>query len=178
MRGIDLKTYAWRVAAVLFACAAFAAAGLVGRPSGTVAEAAAPSPKPSPTNAPTPYMPLEQIPNGSWEVIEQGYSGIQYSRMTLKEVGDSVSGTWYVDKNTTYVLDGQRQGAHLTLQIKATAKPDASVVGKMEADIDGIADMVGLITLGSIEVAFQGAQHGRVPPPVELSTPAPNASPY
>ena len=123
-------------------------------------------------------MPLEQVPNGSWDVIEQTYGGIKYSRMTLKEVGDSVTGMWYVDKNTTYVLDGQRQGPHITLQIKQTAKPDAPVLGKIEADIDGIADMVGLITLGPIEVAFQGAQHGRVPPPVSPETPAPNASPY
>src|ERR1700724_151835 len=39
VRGIDLKTYLWRVGAVLFACAAFAAAGLAGRRSGSVAEA-------------------------------------------------------------------------------------------------------------------------------------------
>lgn len=123
-------------------------------------------------------MPLDQIPNGSWDVIAQSYMGIIYSRMTLKEIGESVTGTWFADKTTIYSLDGLRQGAHLTLQIKSAAKPDATVVGKMEADIDGIADMVGTITLGSVEVAFQGAQHGRVPPPVSPSTPAPNASPY
>lgn len=179
-RGFALKSNTWRTAAVMFVCAAVAAIGLVGRPSGSSAEAAAatPRPSPSPTTAPTPYMPLEEIPNGSWDVIEQGYAGIQYSRMTLKEVGDSVTGMWYVDKNTTYALDGQRQGAHITLQIKAASKPDATVVGKIEADIDGIADMVGLITIGPTEVAFQGAQHGRVPPPVEASTPAPEVSPY
>ena len=178
-RGISLQKNPWRPAAIAFACAALAALALAGHTTGSaVALAAAPSPTPSPTAVPTPYMPLEEIPNGSWDVIEQSYAGIIYSRMTLKETGDSVSGTWFVDKNTTYTLDGQRQGSHLTLQIKSTAKPDASVLGKMEADIDGIADMVGLITLGPIEVAFQGAQHGRVPPPVEASTPAPEASPY
>jgi hypothetical protein len=99
--------------------------------------------------------------------------------MTLKEVGDSVTGTWFMDKTTSYLLDGSRQGAHLTLNIKATAKPDAAVLGKVEADIDGIADMVGSITLGTNEIAFQGAQHGRVPPPIDnTTTPAPEASPY
>ena len=123
-------------------------------------------------------MPLEEVPNGNWDVIEQGYASIQYSRMVLKEVGDAVTGTWYMDTKTTYALDGSREGAHLTLTIKSSTKPDATVVGKMEADIDGIADMVGSITLGQLEVAFQGAQHGRVPPPVEASTPAPEESPY
>src|SRR5215472_19253618 len=83
----------------------------------TTAIAAASTPQPSPTTAPTPYMPLEEVPNGNWDVIEQGYA-IQYSRMVLKEVGDSVTGTWYADGKTTYALDGSRDGAHLTLQIK------------------------------------------------------------
>jgi len=140
--------------------------------------AAAATPEPSPTTAPTPYMPLEEIPNGNWDVIEQGYASIEYSRMVLREIGNTVTGTWYADGKTTYVLDGSRDGSHLTLQIKSAAKPDAAVVGKMEADIDGIADMVGLITMGQNQIAFQGAQHGRVPPPVDQSTPAPEQSPY
>jgi hypothetical protein len=144
----------------------------------TTAVAAASTPEPSPTTAPTPYMPLEEIPNGNWDVIEQGYASIEYSRMVLREVGNSVTGTWYVDGKTTYVLDGSRDGSHLTLSIKSGAKPDATVLGKIEADIDGIADMVGLITMGTNQIAFQGAQHGRVPPPVDASTPAPEESPY
>ena len=164
------------IAAIMFACAAALAVAIASRPAPSTAKPA-PTPTPSPTTAPTPYMPLEEVPNGNWDVIEQGFAFVQYSRMTLKDVGDNVTGTWVVDK-TTYALDGSRQGAHLTLTIKASTKPDAAVVGKMEADIDGIADMVGLITLGQVEVAFQGAQHGRVPPPVEASTPAPEESPY
>ena len=147
-------------------------------PRAGVAVAAAATPAPSPTTAPTPYMPLEEIPNGNWDVIEQGYTSIEYSRMVLREVGDTVTGTWYVDSKTTYVLNGSRDGSHLTLDIKSSAKPDATLVGKMEADIDGIADMVGLITMGQNQIAFQGAQHGRVPPPVDASTPAPEQSPY
>ena len=91
----------------------------------TTAVAAASTPAPSPTTAPTPYMPLEEIPNGNWDVIEQGYASIEYSRMVLREVGNTVTGTWYVDNKTTYVLDGARDGSHLTLSIKAGAKPDA-----------------------------------------------------
>ena len=172
-----MKTNPWRTATIMFGCAAFAAALITLRSGGSIAIASAATPAPSPTTAPTPYMPLEQIPNGNWDVIEQSFNGILYSRMTLKEVGESVTGVWFFDSKTTYNLEGQRQGAHLTLQIKSTT-PEAPVVGKMEADIDGIADMVGLITIGPIEVAFQGAQHGRVPPPVPADTPAPNASPY
>jgi hypothetical protein len=173
-----LKSNPWRTLAVMFAVAVVAALCIGIRPSG-IAAAPAPSPKASPTNPPTPFMALDQIPNGSWEVIEQTYATVAYSRMTLKEVGNSVTGTWYRDKNTVYALDGLRQGAHLALQIKATAKPDATVLGKMEADIDGIADMVGSITLGPIVISFQGAQHGRVPAPIDNNTtPAPDASPY
>jgi hypothetical protein len=164
---------------MMFVVAAVLALFVAMRPPSPVAAAAKPTPTPSPTEQPTPYMPLAQIPNGSWDVIEQSYTGIVYSRMTLKEVGDAVTGVWYMDKKTTYVLDGLRDGSHLSLQIKTAAKPDASVLGKMEADIDGIADMVGSITLGSVEVPFQGAQHGRVPPPVDnQSTPAPEESPF
>ena len=170
-----MKKSPWGIAAIMFVAAAALAATLTVRPA-TSAAKPAPTPTPSPTTAPTPYMPLEEVPNGNWDVIEQGYASVQYSRMTLKEVGDAVTGTWYVDSKTAYALDGSRDGAHLTLQIKNSAKPDAAVVGKMEADIDGIADMVGSITLGPLEIAFQGAQHGRVPPPVEASTPAPEAT--
>ncbi|HET9343963.1 MAG TPA: hypothetical protein VFO25_13730 [Candidatus Eremiobacteraceae bacterium] len=156
----------------------FAICLIVQSPKAGIAIAAAATPQPSPTTAPTPYMPLEEIPNGNWDVIEQGYASIEYSRMVLREIGNTVTGTWYVDGKTTYVLDGSRDGSHLTLQIKSAAKPDATVIGKMEADIDGIADMVGLITMGQNQIAFQGAQHGRVPPPVDSSTPAPEQSPY
>lgn len=175
-----MKSNTRRFATVVFAYGAIVAAVIAGRAgtSGVASAAPKPAPSPSPTAVPTPYMPLEEIPNGNWDVIEQGYASIQYSRMTLKEIGDSVTGTWYVDNKTTYVLDGSRDGAHLTLQIKSNAKPNATIVGKMEADIDGIADMVGLITMGTNEVAFQGAQHGRVPPPIDNSTPAPEESPY
>jgi hypothetical protein len=174
-----LNQYPWRFAAILFVCSAIAAVAMTLIPVGGVA---APRPKPSPsaspTAAPTPFMPLEEIPNGSWDVIEQSGS-IAYTRMTLKEVGNAVTGLWYYDKNKSYVLDGQRQGAHLTLQIKASSNPDAAVIGKIEADIDGIADMIGSITLGATEVPFQGAQHGRVPAPVDNNdntTPAPEAT--
>jgi hypothetical protein len=161
----------------MFVVAAVAAIAVAIRPTGSAA-ASAPTPTPSPTEVPTPFMALDQVPNGSWDVIEQSYVAITYSRMTLKEAGDTITGTWYIDKNTTYALDGTRQGAHLTLQIKAKETPDAAVLGKIEADIDGIADMVGIITLGPNEIPFQGAQHGRVPPPVDAGTPAPEQSPY
>jgi hypothetical protein len=149
-----------RNATIMFVIAAIGAAVVASHPVGTVASASPlPSPSPSPTAVPTPYMPLDQVPNGSWDVIEQTYTAVVYSRMMLKEAGDSITGTWIVDKNTTYVLDGSRKGAHLTLQIKSKAAPDATVIGKMEADIDGIADMVGSITAACPRRWTQGRPH-------------------
>ena len=79
------------------------------------------------------------------------------------------------EQKTVYALSGKRDGTHLTLDMTLAAKPEASV-GKIEADIDGIADMVGTITLGKVETPFQAAQHSRVPPPA-FATPGPNPSP-
>src|ERR1700730_1036640 len=135
----------------------------------------APSPSPSPTTPPTPYMAPEQVTNGVWDVIMQMTGqDPSYSTMKLKDVGDTVTGVWIADKKTTYNLSGKRDGKHLVLDIKNPSKPD-TIIGKIDADIDGIADIVGLITLGTVETPFQAAQHSRVPPPIEVS-PAPNAT--
>ena len=131
----------------------------------------APSPSPSPTNPPTPYMPVDQVTNGTWDVIMQS-KDITYSTIKLKNNGNTVTGVWIADKKTVYNLSGTRDGGHLLLDIKSADKPDV-VLGKIDATIDGIADMVGTITIGTVETPFQGAQHTRVPPPVEPSaTPA------
>lgn len=95
--------------------------------------------------------------------------------MKLKDVGNAVTGVWIADRKTVYQLSGTRDGSHLKLDIKRSDKPDL-VIGSIDAVIDGIADMTGTITLGTIETPFQGAQHTRVPPPVEAS-PGPNATP-
>ena len=136
----------------------------------------APSPSPSPTNPPTPYMAPEQVTNGIWDVIMQTTGqDPSYSTMKLKDVGDAVTGVWIADKRTTYNLSGKRDGKHLVLDISKPSKP-ATIVGKIDAEIDGIADIVGLITLGTVETPFQAAQHSRIPPPIEASAP-PNVSP-
>lgn len=136
----------------------------------------APSPSPSPTAVPTPYMPVEQVPNGTWEVIMQPQNNnITYSHMKLVDVGTTVTGTWQYDKKTVFKVTGTRDGSHLKLDLKRADKPDV-VAGTIDATIDGIADMFGTITLGGIETPFQGAQHSRVPPPVE-ATSGPLASP-
>lgn len=106
---------------------------------------------------------------------KNGYSDISYSVMKLKDDGTNVTGVWLADKKTVYVITGTRDGTHLTLTLKRQDKPDAAA-GSIDATIDGIADMVGTITLGTVETPFQGAQHSRVPPPVE-STPGPQESP-
>ena len=134
----------------------------------------APSPSPSPTNPPTPYMALEDIPNGTWLVIEQTPQDISYSSMKLKDVGTTITGSWDHGRKK-YVLEGKRDGSHLKLDIK-TNDAAATAVGKVDATIDGIADMYGTITLNGVDTPFQGAQHSRVPPPVEPST-APYSSP-
>lgn len=139
----------------------------------------APSPSPSPTNPPTPYMAPEAVTNGTWDVILQLEGrDPSYSTMKLKDVGNTVSGVWIADKKTVYVLSGKRDGTHITLDIASQAKPD-TVIGKLDADIDGIADMVGTITIDKASTPlnsapFQAAQHARVPPPVEAS---PGANP-
>lgn len=140
-----------------------------------------PTPVPSPSlspgaQPPTPYMPLELIPNGTWLVIEQGAEWPTYSQMTLKDVGTAISGTWEVDKKTKFYVSGTRNGSHMQLTLTATADPKAPSVGKIDATLDGIADMFGLITLNGKDTPFQGAQHSRVPPPVEApqeQTPTP-----
>jgi hypothetical protein len=144
----------------------------------------APSPSPSPTNPPTPYMAPEAVTNGTWDVILQLEGrDPSYSTMKLKDVGDTVSGVWIADKKTVYVLNGKRDGTHLTLDVATQAKPD-TVIGKIDAEIDGIADMVGTITIDKIAsplngAPFQAAMHARVPPPPEASpAPNPTATPF
>jgi hypothetical protein len=140
----------------------------------------APTPSPSPTNPPTPNMAPEQVTNGVWDMIlqGQGYTDVTYSTMKLKDDGNKVTGVWIADKKTVYALSGTRDGTHIKLDISRQDKPDV-VVGSMDATLDGIADMVGIITIGKIETPFQGAQHSRVPPPIEASpNPVESPSPF
>ncbi len=162
----------------IFACFTFIAlvafAALAGPP--VVGYAAPPSPSPSPTQEPTPYMALDQVPNGTWDIVMQGRD-ITYSTMKLTDVGTSINGVWLFDKKTKYGVSGTREGSRLKLDIKATVKPDAALIGKIDATIDGIADMFGTITLKTVETPFQGAQHSRVPQPVESSGPEATPTP-
>jgi hypothetical protein len=120
-------------------------------------------------------MPPDQATNGIWDVILQPARGdVSYSVMKLKDDGNDVSGVWLYDKKTVYVITGTRDGTHLVLTLKRQDKPDVAV-GSIDATIDGIADMVGTITLDGVDTPFQGAQHARVPPP-PVSTPAPQAT--
>jgi len=145
-----------------------------------------PTPKPLPSPSlspgavpPTPYMPLDQIPNGDWLIIQQGPDNPSYSRMTLKDVGTAVTGTWQLDKKTIYFVSGSRQGARMLLDLRVANDPKVSAVGKIDATLDGIADMYGLITLNGKDTPFQGAQHSRVPPPVEATgEPTPTPGPF
>jgi hypothetical protein len=142
-----------------------------------VAVAAPPSPTPTPTPVPTPYMALELIPNGTWEIIIQGRGDPSYSKMRLKANGTAINGVWNFDKKTTYVISGVRDGAHLKLDIKPSDAPDIDPVGKIDATLDGIADMFGTITLNGVDMPFQGAQHSRVPGPVEAASNGPPQAP-
>jgi len=140
----------------------------------------APSPSPSPTNPPTPYMPVEQVTNGTWLIIMQPQNNeISYSDMTLTDAGGNVSGSWQYDRKTKYTLTGTRDGSHLKLDIKLATATASKTVGSIDALIDGIADMYGTITLNGVDTPFQGAQHSRVPPPVEPSAgPTETPTPY
>lgn len=165
--------------AVVLVLAAFAMSLAFVRPAAIARPAKpAPSPSPSPTTAPTPYMPVEQVVNGTWEIILQPRGNISYSSMKLADVGTSVTGVWKYDKRTSYIVTGSRDGSHLKLDIKKTDKADAPV-GSIDAIIDGIADMYGTVTLNGVDVPFTGAQHSRVPPPVEAtSNPLETPTPY
>ena len=154
------------------------AALLAGWASSTLTSAlAAPAASPTPTPVPTPFMELAMIPNGTWQIIIED-KDISYSKMTLKVAADgtTINGTWGPDKHTNYVVSGVRDGAHLKLDVKSSAAADAQVLGKIDATLDGIADMFGTITLNGVEKPFQGAQHTRVPPPVDAS-PNPGGAP-
>jgi len=160
-----------RNAALLALTAAIIAAG-VGSASTLTAVAAQPKESPTPTPVPTPYLALELIPNGTWQIIIQGRD-IEYSSMKLKAAGTAITGLWTLDKKTAYVVAGVRDGTHLKLDLKASDAQDAAIVGKVDATLDGIADMFGIITLNGIDHPFQGAQHSRAPPPVDAN-PQPN----
>ena len=159
-------------ATVFFALIAGAVIAAWASGSVTAAIAAPPASSPTPTPVPTPFMELALIPNGTWQIIIQERD-IQYSKMTLKAVGNGITGTWSPDKHTNYFVSGIRDGARLKLDLKTSAAADAPVVGKIDATLDGIADMFGTITINGVDKPFQGAQHSRVPPPVDSASPAP-----
>lgn len=123
-------------------------------------------------------MPLDQIPNGKWLIIEQPPGLPEYSSMILTDVGTTITGEWRHEK-TVYYVNGTRQGSKMTLDLKTSKDPNAASVGKIAATLDGIADMFGLITLNGKDTPFQGAQHARVPPPVEPASAASSSpNPY
>lgn len=162
--------------AALLALIAATLVAAAGTASTVVAVAAQPKESPTPTPVPTPYLALELIPNGTWQIIIQGRD-IQYSTMKLKAAGTAITGMWTIDKKTSYVVNGVRDGTHLKLDLKASDAQDAAVVGKVDATLDGIADMFGIITLNGLDMPFQGAQHSRVPPPVDAASPGPGQNP-
>lgn len=165
----------WLRAPTFFALIAAAVVAGWASSSVTVAVAASSSPSPTPTPVPTPFMELAKIPDGTWQVIIQERD-ISYSKMTLKAAGTTITGTWSPDKKTTYFVTGIRDGARLKLDLKTSNADDATVVGKIDATLDGIADMFGTITINGVEKPFQGAQHSRVPPPVDTASPVPGAT--
>ena len=137
-----------------------------------------PSPSPSPTAPPTPSFALDEIPNGTWLMILQPAGYPVYSNMTLKDDGNTVTGTWAYDPKTVYTLAGTRDGSHIKLALKLPSKSATDQVGTMDITIDTYADMFGTVSIGPItDMPFTAAQHSRVPPPVE-NTPGPEDSPY
>ncbi|MDQ2818239.1 MAG: hypothetical protein M3T49_08555 [Candidatus Eremiobacteraeota bacterium] len=106
-------------------------------------------------------VPLSEDASGSWQIILQGDS-ISYSMMTLTRSGSTLRGTWPYARKTTYAVLGTQRGSKISLQVTTGADGDARVVGRIDSDMDGPADMVGTITLGGVETPFQGTQHSRI----------------
>ncbi len=170
-------TIPWRPLGLLaFAAALFLVAAGALRPLASAAASKA-SPTPSPTAVPTPFMALDLIPNGTWMIVLES-NDIVYSSMKLKAAGTSISGKWDVDKKTSYFVTGTRDGSHLKLDLRLDDKPDSKSIGTIDATLDGIADMFGTITLNGKDTPFQGAQHSRVPAPVDTGGPAAGPTPY
>ncbi|MBC5824389.1 MAG: hypothetical protein GIW99_10420 [Candidatus Eremiobacteraeota bacterium] len=128
------------------AAASFALACLVGALAGRL---------------PAAPIPLSEDAAGSWEVIMQGGS-ISYSTITLDRTGKQLDGLWLYDKRTTYRVSGTQAGSKIRLQIRGSAGAGEKAIGRIDASMDGTADMVGTITLAGAETPFQGSQHSRI----------------
>jgi hypothetical protein len=131
------------------------------------------TPAPEPTAAPTPRRrghsdeppdmpsagptsPAFATLDGTWEVQLQFIDRTEYSHFTLKQSGQTISGTWNVDKDA-YPLEGTYDGR----QFKFTVKEPATTL-QLSGYVETASDMVGIIVHEKGENSVFTASH-RIP---------------
>jgi hypothetical protein len=108
----------------------------------------------SPSAAPT--SPAFATLDGTWEVQLQFIDRTEYSHFTLKQSGQTISGTWNVDKEA-YPLDGTYDGRLFKFTVK---QPTTTL--QLSGYVETASDMVGTIVHEKGENSVFTASH-RVP---------------
>ncbi len=177
--------------ALRFAAAAPVSAAPASAAPGAPAPFAAPipaltpvaTPAPEPTAAPTPRRrghsdeppdmpsagptsPAFATLDGTWEVQLQFIDRTEYSHFTLKQSGQTISGTWNVDKDA-YPLEGTYDGR----QFKFTVKEPATTL-QLSGYVETASDMVGIIVH---EKGENYGLHGIAPDPDQADLRPPQA---
>jgi hypothetical protein len=147
------------------------AASATAAPAGTPAPAVTPPPPPAPVPAPTRrgrYDPPDEIPSsaptspafatldGKWEVQVQYIDHTDYSHFTLKQSGQTIAGTWNVEKDA-YPLEGTYDGRLFKFTVK---QPSTTL--QLSGYVETASDMVGIIVHEKGENTAFTASH-RIP---------------
>jgi hypothetical protein len=102
---------------------------------------ASPGPTPSaPVETPSP--PAFASLDGDWEFVQSTRDDDTYSRLILRQTGQSLSGTWKLgkSKSQTYPVEGQYDGKSIKLTSVVNGK-----TWTMTGYVDNASDMVGLV---------------------------------
>jgi hypothetical protein len=123
-------------------------------PAATAAATPAPAPAPTPEPGPRrrgrndepidfpsagPTSPAFATLDGIWEVQVQYIDRTDYSHFTLKQNGQTIAGTWNVEK-ASYPIEGTYDGRLFRFSIK---QPTATL--QLSGYVETASDMVGII---------------------------------
>jgi penicillin-binding protein-related factor A (putative recombinase) len=103
--------------------------------------------------APGPTSPAFATLDGNWEVQVQYIDHTDYSRFTLKQSGQTISGAWIVEKET-FPLEGTYDGRLFKFTVK---QPNATL--SMSGFVETATDMVGIIDRGKGDTTAFTATH-------------------